>query len=169
LRSLRDLANRGVRSFGSIHDCVQCLPNDLDVVHRVIRDQFFKLYERDPQSAAGRVGLPKVLGEWHAWMELMNRVVKVADAKLLRSSFTSRFAPLVSQTLPPGLVAEIFALEPGKRAIIDLLIYALADEPRPEPADLVEARALPAVEDFAVDGEGWLDLRCVYESPYFFA
>ncbi len=169
LRSLRDLANRGVRSFGSIHDCVQCLPNDLDVAHRVIRDQFFKLYECDPQSPAGRVGLPRVLGEWHAWMELMNRVVKVADAKLLRSSFTSRFAPLVSQTLPPGLVAEISALEPGKRATIDLLIDALADEPRPEPGDLVEGRALPELGDFAVDGEGGLDLQLVYESPYFFA
>ncbi len=169
LRSIRDLAGRGIRSFGSIHDCIQCLPNDLPLIQGVIRDQFFKLYAPTPGDRKDVAGLPKVLADWYGWMDLLSRVAREPNAKYLRGELIGRRPAMGGRTVSEALLVELRSLGPSRRAMIDRLIGALADEPAPDAADLRPMRPFPALGDFAVDREGGLDLHSVYDSPYFFA
>lgn len=178
-RTIRTITKKGILSFGTIHDCIQCLPNDLETVDQVLRDQFVKLYAPHPESC-----LPKVLVEWYEWMALVHDVVRVPQPKHLlralkappgamaaeaeRAGLPAQWAVRESQ-VPSSLVDRIRGLSAMHRAIMNRLIEALAAEPLHNAALMASARKFPALDDFRCDRDEPLDLDRVRQSEYFFS
>lgn len=185
IRTIHAIALRGVQSFGTIHDCIQCLPNDLEAVEAALRDQFAGLYAPVKVGPAVLQGMPQVLFDWYEWMSLLNDVVRAPQPKQLRLALAKSggvmaqallyAAPSTPEWLtglmnvPAELVARIERLSGVHRAVVDCLVDALADEPTYAADGLAAAKTLPSAAEFFVPGEGRLDVNAVHGSPYFFS
>lgn len=177
-RTIRTITKRGIVSFGTIHDCIQCLPNDLEAVAEVLRDQFARLYESDPDSC-----LPKVLVEWYEWMSLMHEVVRVPKPKKLPLALAATGAIAVEgerarifgrdgldeSRVPDALIERIKGLSPMRRAIMNCLVDALHAEPLHTEECTEKTKQFPGLDAFRDNSDDRLDLSRVRESEYFFS